>query len=142
MRGIEALTDSIRTDFLVVGAGVAGLRAAIELAPHGRVLVVAKDSLRESSSEYAQGGVAVALSDEDEVSLHESDTIAAATGYASRQRSGAVEEVGADSGADRVGARVCRDGSKLLFAREGATAAAGASFAWERRAGDFTRSLS
>jgi L-aspartate oxidase len=52
-------------DFLVIGAGVAGLRAAIELAEAGQVLVVAKDSLRESSSEYAQGGVAVALSDDD-----------------------------------------------------------------------------
>ena len=48
-------------DFLVIGAGVAGLRAAIELAEAGTVLVVAKDSLRESSSEYAQGGIAVAL---------------------------------------------------------------------------------
>jgi len=47
-------------DFLVIGAGVAGLRAAIDLAAAGAVLVVAKESLRESSSEYAQGGVAVA----------------------------------------------------------------------------------
>ena len=53
-------------DFLVIGAGVAGLRAAIELAEAGQVLVVAKDTLRESSSEYAQGGIAVALSDDDE----------------------------------------------------------------------------
>src|SRR4030095_4272745 len=67
-------------DFLVIGAGVAGLRAAIELAPAGRVLVVAKDTLRESSSEYAQGGIAVALSDDDEVALHEQDTIVAGDG--------------------------------------------------------------
>ncbi|HEY7391284.1 MAG TPA: FAD-dependent oxidoreductase, partial [Bryobacteraceae bacterium] len=58
-------------DFLVIGAGVAGLRAAIELAERGTVLVVAKDSLQESSSEYAQGGIAVALNDDDEVRLHE-----------------------------------------------------------------------
>src|SRR5256885_261226 len=51
-------------DFLVIGAGVAGLRAAIELAKSGTVLVIAKDSLRESSSEYAPGGIAVALSDD------------------------------------------------------------------------------
>jgi len=43
-------------DFLVIGAGVAGLRA-IELAKSGSVLVIAKDSLRESSSEYAQAGL-------------------------------------------------------------------------------------
>ncbi|MCX6622848.1 MAG: FAD-binding protein, partial [Acidobacteria bacterium] len=47
----------MQADFLIVGAGVAGLRAAIELAHSGSVLVVAKDSLRESSSEYAQGGI-------------------------------------------------------------------------------------
>jgi aspartate oxidase len=66
-------------DFLVIGAGVAGLRAAIELAEAGTVLMVAKDSLRESSSEYAQGGIAVALSD-DEVELHEQDTLYAGDG--------------------------------------------------------------
>ena len=67
-------------DFLVIGAGVAGLRAAIDLAAAGRVLVVAKDSLREPSSEYAQGGIAVALSDDDEIALHEQDTFAAGDG--------------------------------------------------------------
>ena len=69
-------------DFLVIGAGVAGLRAAIELAKSGSVLVIAKDSLRESSSEYAQGGIAVALSDDDEVALHEQDTLYAGDGSA------------------------------------------------------------
>ena len=71
-------------DFLVIGAGVAGMRAAIELADAGQVLVVAKDSLRESSSEYAQGGIAVALSDEDEVELHEQDTLVAGDGLCDR----------------------------------------------------------
>ena len=68
------------TDFLVIGAGIAGLRAAIELAPAGRVLVLAKSELTESATQYAQGGIAVALSDEDEISLHLHDTIAAGDG--------------------------------------------------------------
>src|ERR1700737_4346940 len=72
-------------DFLVIGAGVAGLRAAIELSQAGNVLVIAKDTLRESSSEYAQGGIAVALSDDDEVELHEQDTIAAGDGLCDRE---------------------------------------------------------
>jgi len=46
-------------DFLVMGAGVAGLRAAVELADHGDVLVVTKESLGESNTHYAQGGIAV-----------------------------------------------------------------------------------
>ena len=53
------------TDFVVVGAGIAGMRAAIELAAAGRVLVLAKQELTESATQYAQGGIAVALSDED-----------------------------------------------------------------------------
>ena len=71
-------------DYLVIGAGVAGMRAAIELAEAGSVLIVAKDSLRESSSEYAQGGIAVALGDDDEVELHEQDTLAAGDGLCDR----------------------------------------------------------
>src|SRR5262245_53574530 len=71
-------------DFLVIGAGVAGLRASIELAAAGKVLVIAKDALAESSSEYAQGGIAAALNDDDEVELHEQDTLAAGDGLCDR----------------------------------------------------------
>jgi L-aspartate oxidase len=67
-------------DFIVVGAGVAGLRAAIALAEAGKVLVLAKQELTESNTQYAQGGIAVALSDEDEISLHLQDTIQAGDG--------------------------------------------------------------
>src|ERR1700687_3963370 len=81
-------------DFLVIGAGVAGMRAAIELAEAGQVLVVAKDSLRESSSEYAQGGIAVALSDEDEVGLHAQDTLNAGDGLCDRAAVRALVEEG------------------------------------------------
>ena len=58
------------TDFIVVGGGIAGLRAAIGLAEAGRVLVVTKQEVTESNTQYAQGGIAVALSDEDVVELH------------------------------------------------------------------------
>ena len=58
---------SSETDFIVVGGGIAGLRAAIGLAEGGRVLVVTKQEVTESNTQYAQGGIAVALSDDDEV---------------------------------------------------------------------------
>jgi L-aspartate oxidase len=112
----------METDFLVVGAGVAGLRAAIELSEAGRVLVIAKDSLHESSSEYAQGGIAVALSDDDEVSLHEQDTLFAGDGLCD----GAAVRVLVEEGPAAIqqligwGAEFDRDGSKLAFTREGA----------------------
>jgi L-aspartate oxidase len=109
-------------DFLVVGAGVAGLRAAIELAQAGEVLVVAKDSLRESSSEYAQGGIAVALSDDDEVELHEQDTLAAGDELCDRGAVHTLVEEGPAAIQQLIawGAEFDREGPKLAFGREGA----------------------
>ena len=67
-------------DFVVVGAGIAGLRAAIALAQAGRVLVVTKESASESNTQYAQGGIAVAMGGEQDVTLHFEDTMAAGDG--------------------------------------------------------------
>nr|MCU0229109.1 FAD-dependent oxidoreductase [Bryobacterales bacterium] len=109
-------------DFLVIGAGVAGLQAAIELADAGDVLVVAKDSIWESSSAYAQGGVAVALSDDDEVALHEQDTLAAGDGLCDPVAVQALVQQGPGA-IQRLldwGVAFDRDGMKLAFGREGA----------------------
>jgi L-aspartate oxidase len=112
----------LNPDFLVIGAGVAGLRAAIELAEAGRVLVVAKDSLQESSSEYAQGGIAAALSDDDEAILHEQDTIVAGDGLCdpAAVRTLVEEAPAAIQQLIEWGAEFDREGTKLAFAREGA----------------------
>jgi L-aspartate oxidase len=109
-------------DFLVIGAGVAGLAAAIELAEAGRVLIIAKDSLRESSSEYAQGGIAVALSDDDEIALHERDTLAAGDGLCDPAAVHALVEEGPAAIRQLIGwgAEFDREGSRLAFTREGA----------------------
>src|SRR5438067_4056195 len=109
-------------DFLVVGAGVAGLRAAIELAQAGEVLVIAKNTLHESSSEYAQGGIAVALSDDDEVDLHEQDTIAAGDGLCDLQAVRTLVEQGPAAIQQLIewGAEFDREGSRLSFTQEGA----------------------
>jgi L-aspartate oxidase len=109
-------------DFLVIGAGVAGMRAAIALAPAGRVLVVAKESLRESSSEYAQGGIAVALSDDDEVELHEQDTVYAGDGLCDRAAVRTLVEEGPAAIQELIGwgAEFDRREGELAFTREGA----------------------
>src|SRR5512142_760473 len=82
------------TDFIVVGAGVAGLRAAIELVFAGRVLVLAKLELSESNTQYAQGGIAAALSDEDEISLHLQDTLNAGDGLVNVEAARVLVEAG------------------------------------------------
>jgi L-aspartate oxidase len=68
------------TDFLIVGSGVAGLRAAIGLAEAGRVLVLTKAAPSESNTGYAQGGIAAAVGDDDTPDLHAADTIRAGDG--------------------------------------------------------------
>src|SRR5260370_42505378 len=69
-----------RAHYAVIGSRVAVLRAAIELSACGSVLVLAKSDLSDSATAWAQGGIAVALSDEDEIGLHEQDTIKAGDG--------------------------------------------------------------
>jgi L-aspartate oxidase len=114
--------EHIAADFLIIGGGVAGLRAAIELCRHGSVLVVTKDAPTESSSEYAQGGVAVALSDEDEISIHFEDTIRAGDGLCLRKAVGTLVEEGPTRIRELIawGAEFDKEGSKLAFTQEAA----------------------
>jgi L-aspartate oxidase len=115
-------TEHIQTDFLVIGGGVAGLRAAVELARNGDVLVVTKDAPSESSSEYAQGGVAVVLSDEDEISIHFDDTIKAGDGLCLRKAVGTLVKEGPTRIRELIlwGAEFDKEGTKLAFTQEAA----------------------
>ena len=109
-------------DFLIIGSGVAGLRAAIELAPYGSVLIVTKERPAESSTEYAQGGIAVALSDEDEVGIHFEDTLKAGDGLCKED----AVKILVGEGPERIleliswGAEFDREGTKLDFTMEAA----------------------
>ena len=67
----------VRTRFLVVGSGVAGLHTAWRASEHGSVLLLTKRSLFDSATSYAQGGIAAALGAGDSPSLHRRDTLAA-----------------------------------------------------------------
>lgn len=112
----------VETDFLVVGAGVAGLRAAITLASAGRVLVLAKREVTESATHLAQGGIAAALSDEDEISIHLQDTLNAGDGLCNVE----AAKILVGEGPERIeeliqwGTEFDRQGTRLAFTREGA----------------------
>jgi L-aspartate oxidase len=110
------------TDFLVIGAGVAGLRAAVELAPAGRVVVLTKREVTDSATQYAQGGIAAALSDEDEIGLHLQDTLNAGDGLCNVEAAKVLVEEGPERIEELIqwGTEFDRDGTKLSFAREGA----------------------
>jgi L-aspartate oxidase len=83
-----------RVDFLVIGAGIAGLSAAIRLADAGSVLVVTKEELAESNTAYAQGGIAVAMGGGEDVALHLEDTVAAGDGLVNRGAARVLVEQG------------------------------------------------
>jgi L-aspartate oxidase len=68
------------SDFIIVGGGIAGLRAASTLAPNGRVVILTKAAATESNTGYAQGGIAAAMAPGDSVDLHVADTLAAGAG--------------------------------------------------------------
>ncbi|HEX3866929.1 MAG TPA: L-aspartate oxidase [Gemmatimonadaceae bacterium] len=71
------MSERVRTRFLVVGSGVAGLHAAWRASEHGDVLLLTKRSLFDSATAYAQGGIAAALGAGDSPALHRQDTLAA-----------------------------------------------------------------
>ena len=119
---MDLTTEHITTDFLVIGGGVAGLRAAVELGRNGEVIVVTKDAPSESSTEYAQGGVAVALSDEDEIGIHFDDTIRAGDGLCNRRAVGTLVEEGPMRIRELIswGAAFDQEDSRLAFTQEAA----------------------
>src|SRR6476660_2025171 len=113
----------VEKDFVVIGSGVAGLRSAIALAESGAtVTVLTKDKASESNTEYAQGGVAVVLSEDDNPDLHEGDTLVAGAGLCDV----AAVETLVTEGTKYVrqlidwGAEFDREGGKLVFTREAA----------------------
>jgi len=109
-----------------MGAGVAGLRAAVELARHGEVLVVTKESVAESNTHYAQGGIAVAMEGDEDVALHLEDTVNAGDGIVYRPAAQALVAEGPVRVAELIewGANFDREGNtragELLRTREGA----------------------
>ncbi|MFL6216362.1 MAG: L-aspartate oxidase [Blastocatellia bacterium] len=110
------------TDFIVVGSGIAGLRAAVALAPHGRVTLLTKDQVTESNTEYAQGGVAVVLSDDDAIELHYQDTIDAGAGLCDADTVQTLVEQGPLYITELIehGAEFDREDGHLSFTREAA----------------------
>jgi L-aspartate oxidase len=67
-------TQMLVCDVLIIGSGLAGLTSALKLADHKKVLIVSKREILDSSSQWAQGGIAAVMSDEDSIESHVKDT--------------------------------------------------------------------
>lgn len=80
--------NEISTDFLVIGSGIAGLWFAYRVAnlfPSHRIVIVTKKEDTESNTNYAQGGIAAALGEDDTTEIHINDTIKAGAGLANKE---------------------------------------------------------
>jgi L-aspartate oxidase len=67
-------------DILIIGSGLAGLSAAIKLADNKKIAIISKKELSVSSSQWAQGGIASAISEEDSIDAHINDTLSSGAG--------------------------------------------------------------
>lgn len=114
---------AILTDYIVIGSGVAGMRAAISIAEAGgQVTVLTKDKASESNTEYAQGGVAVAMAEDDETILHQEDTLIAGAGLCDQAAVAALVNDGPRYVRELIewGAEFDSEDGRLLFTREAA----------------------
>jgi L-aspartate oxidase len=106
---------------VVVGTGVAGLRAAIEAAKHGSVLLLSKQACEETTTAYAQGGIAAVLDAADSVDQHVEDTMKVGCGLCDAK---AVRFI-VSAGPERIrellewGAHFDTNNGRLAFTREG-----------------------
>src|SRR5262245_29185311 len=110
------------TDFLIIGSGVAGLQAALEAGRSGRVLIVTKGPVRESSSGDAQGGVAVALRDQKDIESHYRDTLRSGNGLCRPEAVRILVEDGVKCIRQLIGrgARFDKKGRAFAWTREAA----------------------
>lgn len=112
--------QTVETDVLVVGSGIAGLTFSLKASEYADVLVLTKKDRADSSTNYAQGGVAAVWGPEDSAELHRRDTLLAGAGLCHTR---AVEEL-VREGPDRVrelmewGVRFSRDEGEISLGRE------------------------
>jgi L-aspartate oxidase len=114
--------EIVRCRFLVIGSGIAGLWTALHLAPHGDVTVITKSRLRETNTQYAQGGIAVALPAADSPEWHEEDTLEAGAGLCDVPAVEVLTHEGPAIVQELIarGARFDRLNGELLYGREAA----------------------
>ena len=74
------MSSIIKSDYLVIGSGIAGLSFALKVAEYGKVIIISKRSAGESNTSYAQGGIASVTKDSDDIEKHIKDTLIAGAG--------------------------------------------------------------
>lgn len=131
-------------DFVIIGSGIAALRAAAELASAGHVVLLTKAEPGEGNTGYAQGGIAAALGEDDSPELHAADTLRAGDGLCDERAVEVLTEEGPRYVRQLIdwGARFDRgpDG-RLLLGREGAHSVRRVAHAHDRTGREIERTL-
>ncbi|WP_028551929.1 L-aspartate oxidase [Paenibacillus sp. UNC451MF] len=112
----------VHTDVIVIGAGIAGLFAAIKGSKDFKVLMVTKKSLLDSNTRYAQGGIAAVISDEDSPEYHHQDTLNAGAGLCSSAAVNVLVHEGPDGVKDliQMGTQFDLEDGEFALTKEGA----------------------
>jgi L-aspartate oxidase len=111
----------MQADVVVVGTGIAGLFFALKMAQHASVAIVTKKERPESSTNYAQGGIAAVFAPDDSFDLHAQDTLLAGAGLCHRDAVDVLVQEGPTRVAElmELGVRFTHDGEDLSLGREG-----------------------
>jgi len=114
--------ENYEFDFLVLGSGLAGLSTALHAAKFGNVGLVTKSKLDTSSSYFAQGGIAVVLSEEDSFESHYEDTLIAGDGLCKKEAVKILVEDGSARVKELIemGMEFDKVDGKIVFGLEGA----------------------
>jgi L-aspartate oxidase len=113
----------VHTDVIVVGAGIAGLYTALQVAKKHRVVIIAKKSLHESNTRYAQGGIAAVISQDDSPLYHRQDTFISGAGLCTMRAVDVLVHEGSEAVLEliRLGTRFDRtEDGQYDLTREGA----------------------
>ncbi len=134
----------LHADFLVIGSGIAALRAAIALCDAGDVLILTKGERDDGSTGFAQGGIAAAMGEDDSPSRHAEDTMAAGDGLCDPGAVSVMVEAGPSAVRELLewGADFDRTtNGRLSLAREGAHSVARVVHARDATGREITRAL-
>jgi L-aspartate oxidase len=112
----------VETDVIIIGAGIAGLFAAIKAAKERKVLMITKKALTESNTRYAQGGIAAVISDEDSFAYHRQDTLIAGAGLCDHAAVDVLVQEGPEGVRDliKLGTQFDLENGELALTQEGA----------------------
>lgn len=138
------MATPVRSDFLIIGSGIAGLYAAVRLAAHGHVSLVTKRGISDTNTRYAQGGIAAVHAEQDSFEKHMADTLEAGDGLCDvevvrtivREAPAKIQELIA------LGARfTCEEDGELELGREGGHTARRIVHAEDRTGEEVQRAL-